>query len=87
MDLSLFDLISNEHRLTRHEVENVLPKLKATRQLIEEIHSSPDPPARPKPCKIKPMRSGRDHTHNTDNLLLGGKTCEGETIDGSDYGM
>ncbi|XP_062310184.1 E1A-binding protein p400 isoform X2 [Osmerus eperlanus] len=56
VDLSLFDLISNERRLTRHEAENVLPKLKVTRQLIEEIHSSPDPPARPKPCKIKPMR-------------------------------
>ncbi|KAM9544543.1 E1A-binding protein p400 isoform 10-T10 [Salvelinus alpinus] len=56
LDLSLFDLISNENRLTRYETEEVLPKLKVTRQLIEEIHSAPDPPARPKPCKIKPMR-------------------------------
>uniref|UniRef100_A0A8C8LYS8 E1A binding protein p400 n=1 Tax=Oncorhynchus tshawytscha TaxID=74940 RepID=A0A8C8LYS8_ONCTS len=56
LDLSLFDLISNENRLTRYEMEEVLPKLKVTRQLIEEIHSAPDPPARPKPCKIKPMR-------------------------------
>eukprot|EP00063_Salmo_salar_P052465 XP_014027300.1 PREDICTED: E1A-binding protein p400-like isoform X2 [Salmo salar] len=56
LDLSLFDLISNENRLTRYEAEEVLPKLKVTRQLIEEIHSAPDPPARPKPCKIKPMR-------------------------------
>uniref|UniRef100_A0A673Z9M5 E1A binding protein p400 n=1 Tax=Salmo trutta TaxID=8032 RepID=A0A673Z9M5_SALTR len=57
LDLSLFDLISNENRLTRYETEEVLPKLKVTRQLIEEIQSAPDPPARPKPCKIKPMRS------------------------------
>uniref|UniRef100_A0A8C7CEI8 E1A binding protein p400 n=1 Tax=Oncorhynchus kisutch TaxID=8019 RepID=A0A8C7CEI8_ONCKI len=49
LDLSLFDLISNENRLTRYEMEEVLPKLKVTRQLIEEIHSAPDPPARPKP--------------------------------------
>uniref|UniRef100_A0A8C8K996 E1A binding protein p400 n=1 Tax=Oncorhynchus tshawytscha TaxID=74940 RepID=A0A8C8K996_ONCTS len=57
LDLSLFDLISNENRLTRYETEEVLPKLKVTRQLIEELHRTPDPPARPKPCKIKPMRS------------------------------
>ncbi|XP_070991902.1 E1A-binding protein p400-like isoform X2 [Oncorhynchus clarkii lewisi] len=56
LDLSLFDLISNENRLTRYETEEVLPKLKVTRQLIEELHRTPDPPARPKPCKIKPMR-------------------------------
>ncbi|KAM9464929.1 E1A-binding protein p400-like isoform 8-T10 [Salvelinus alpinus] len=56
LDRSLFDLVSNENRLTRYETEEVLPKLKVTRQLIEEIHSAPDPPARPKPCKIKPMR-------------------------------
>uniref|UniRef100_A0A3P8YXN5 E1A binding protein p400 n=1 Tax=Esox lucius TaxID=8010 RepID=A0A3P8YXN5_ESOLU len=56
LDLSLFDLISNENRWTRYETEEVLPKLKVTRQLIEEIYSGPDPPARPKPCKIKPMR-------------------------------
>ncbi|CAB1321845.1 unnamed protein product [Coregonus sp. 'balchen'] len=45
-----------KNRLTRYETEEVLPKLKVTRQLIEEIHGAPDPPARPKPCKIKPMR-------------------------------
>uniref|UniRef100_A0A8C7PGF4 E1A binding protein p400 n=1 Tax=Oncorhynchus mykiss TaxID=8022 RepID=A0A8C7PGF4_ONCMY len=56
LDLSPFDLISNENRLTRYETEEVLPKLKVTRQLIEELHRTPDPPARPKPCKIKPMR-------------------------------
>ncbi|KAM4616612.1 E1A-binding protein p400 isoform 2-T2 [Polymixia lowei] len=54
-DLSIFDLISNENRLTRYQTE-ALPKLKVTQQLIEEIHSAPDPPPRPKPCKIKPLR-------------------------------
>ncbi|XP_051525000.1 E1A-binding protein p400-like isoform X2 [Myxocyprinus asiaticus] len=56
VDMSLFDLISNEGKWTRHEAEEVLPKLKMTKQLIEEIYSAPDPPPRPKPCKIKPMR-------------------------------
>ncbi|XP_053536051.1 E1A-binding protein p400 isoform X2 [Ictalurus punctatus] len=56
VDLSLFDLINNEGRLTRFETTKVLPKLRLSQQLIEEIHSAPDPPPRPKPCKIKPMR-------------------------------
>ncbi|XP_053092059.1 E1A-binding protein p400 isoform X2 [Pangasianodon hypophthalmus] len=56
VDLSLFDLISNEGRLTRFETTEVLPKLRLSQQLIEEIHSAPDPPPRPRACKIKPMR-------------------------------
>ncbi|KAK7135605.1 hypothetical protein R3I94_014311 [Phoxinus phoxinus] len=56
VDMSLFDLISNEGKLTRYEAEEALPKLRMTKQLIEEIYSARDPPARPRPCKIKPMR-------------------------------
>ncbi|KAM6954464.1 E1A-binding protein p400 [Aplochiton taeniatus] len=56
VDRSLFDLIGNEGRLSRYETEETLPKLKLTRQLIEEIHAAPPPAPRPKPCKIKPMR-------------------------------
>ncbi|XP_047678904.1 E1A-binding protein p400 isoform X4 [Tachysurus fulvidraco] len=56
VDLSLFDLIGNEGRLTRFETTDVLPKLRLSQQLIEEIHSAPAPPPRPKACKIKPMR-------------------------------
>ncbi|XP_029959857.1 E1A-binding protein p400 isoform X2 [Salarias fasciatus] len=55
-DLSIFDLINNDNKLTRYQTEEALPKLKVTQQLIEEIHSGPDPPPRPKPCPIKPMR-------------------------------
>ncbi|CAL8247504.1 unnamed protein product [Merluccius merluccius] len=54
-DMSIFDLIGNESHLTRYQTE-AIPKLKISQQLIEEIHSAPDPPARPKACKIKPMR-------------------------------
>lgn len=55
--LSIFDLINNENRLSRYETEEAVPKLKVTKQLIEEIYTASDPPARPKPCPIKPMRS------------------------------
>ncbi|MGH0169164.1 UNVERIFIED_CONTAM: hypothetical protein FKN15_056001 [Acipenser sinensis] len=56
VDMSIFDLIGNENKLTRYEAEEVLPKQKVTRMLIEEIYSAPDPPARPKQVKLKPSR-------------------------------
>ncbi|XP_056628653.1 E1A-binding protein p400 isoform X2 [Triplophysa dalaica] len=56
VDMSMFDLIGNEGKLTRYEAEEVLPKLRMTKQLIEEIYNAPEPPPRPRQCKIKPMR-------------------------------
>ncbi|XP_068168040.1 E1A-binding protein p400 isoform X2 [Antennarius striatus] len=53
--LSVFDLL-NETRLTRYQTEEAAPRLKVTQQLIEEIYSGPEPPPRPRPCPIKPMR-------------------------------
>ncbi|XP_057688060.1 E1A-binding protein p400 isoform X3 [Corythoichthys intestinalis] len=55
-NISLFDLINNENRLTRYQTEEAIPKLKVTQQLIEEIYSGPEAPPHPKPCPIKPMR-------------------------------
>nr|XP_054587298.1 E1A-binding protein p400 isoform X4 [Nothobranchius furzeri] len=55
-NLSIFDLINNENRLTRYQTEEAVPKLKLSQQLIEEIYTGPDQPPRPKPCPIKPMR-------------------------------
>uniref|UniRef100_A0AAQ4R2F3 E1A binding protein p400 n=1 Tax=Gasterosteus aculeatus aculeatus TaxID=481459 RepID=A0AAQ4R2F3_GASAC len=55
-NMSIFDLINNENSLTRYQTEKAVPKLKITQQLIEEIHSSPEPSPRPKPCPIKPLR-------------------------------
>uniref|UniRef100_A0A3Q3BMN8 E1A binding protein p400 n=1 Tax=Kryptolebias marmoratus TaxID=37003 RepID=A0A3Q3BMN8_KRYMA len=54
-NLSIFDLINNENKLTRYQTEEAVPKLKVTQQLIEEIYTSPDQPPRPKLCPIKPM--------------------------------
>ncbi|XP_034451277.1 E1A-binding protein p400 isoform X5 [Hippoglossus hippoglossus] len=56
VNLSIFDLINNESTLSRYQTEEVVPKLKVTQQLIEEIYTGPDPPPRPKQCPIKPMR-------------------------------
>ncbi|XP_058492694.1 E1A-binding protein p400 isoform X6 [Solea solea] len=55
-NMSIFNLINNENTLTRYQTEEVVPKLKVTQQLIEEIYTGPDPPPRPKQCPIKPMR-------------------------------
>lgn len=41
--------------MTHYEAQ-ILPKQKVTRKLIEEIYSSPPPPARPNPVKLKPSR-------------------------------
>ncbi|XP_029475019.1 E1A-binding protein p400-like isoform X2 [Rhinatrema bivittatum] len=54
-DMSMFDLIGLENTMSRYEAQ-VLPKLKVTKKLIDEISSSPDPPPRPTPVKIKPNR-------------------------------
>ncbi|XP_038152269.1 E1A-binding protein p400 isoform X1 [Cyprinodon tularosa] len=56
VNLSMFDLINHENQLTRYQTEEAEPKLKVTRQLIEEIYSGPEQPPRPKPCPIKPSR-------------------------------
>uniref|UniRef100_A0A8D0H1V4 E1A binding protein p400 n=1 Tax=Sphenodon punctatus TaxID=8508 RepID=A0A8D0H1V4_SPHPU len=54
-DLGPFDLIGVENKMTRYEAQ-VLPKLKVTRRLIEEIYTSSPPPPRPNPVKLKPSR-------------------------------
>uniref|UniRef100_A0A6J0TEC3 E1A-binding protein p400 isoform X7 n=1 Tax=Pogona vitticeps TaxID=103695 RepID=A0A6J0TEC3_9SAUR len=54
-DLSPFDLIGIENKVTRYESQ-VVPKQKVTRKLIEEIYTSPPPAPRPNPVKLKPSR-------------------------------
>ncbi|XP_062930138.1 E1A-binding protein p400 isoform X3 [Mobula hypostoma] len=53
VDLSAFNLVGIENKLSRHETETVMPKRKVTRKLIEEIYNSPDLPPRPRPVKVK----------------------------------
>ncbi|XP_006901062.1 PREDICTED: E1A-binding protein p400 [Elephantulus edwardii] len=54
-DLSVFDLLGLETKITRHEAE-LLSKRKITRKLIEEIFTSPPSSVRPVAVKLKPSR-------------------------------
>ncbi|KAM6377973.1 E1A-binding protein p400-like [Pluvialis apricaria] len=53
-DWSLFDVIGMESQMTCYEAQ-ILPKLKVTRKLIEDIYCSPSSP-RLEPVRIKPNR-------------------------------
>lgn len=55
-DLSLFDLVCLEQRVSRYQADVFLPQRKVTRQLVQEIMESPDPPPRPKPVRMKVNR-------------------------------
>ncbi|KAM3939883.1 E1A-binding protein p400-like isoform 2-T2 [Leptodactylus fuscus] len=54
-DLSFFDLVGLENKMTHYESQ-VLPVLKVTRRLMEEIYNSLDTISQPNPVKIKPNR-------------------------------
>ncbi|XP_054700679.1 E1A-binding protein p400-like isoform X4 [Grus americana] len=53
-DWSLFDVIGMENQMTRYEAQ-ILPKMKVTRKLIEDIYCSPSS-HRLEPVKLKPSR-------------------------------
>lgn len=55
-DLSIFDLIGLENRVSRYQSDVFLPRHKVSRQLIQEIVESPEPPPRPKPVRMKVNR-------------------------------
>lgn len=55
-DLSLFDLVGLESRVSRYQADVFLPCHKVGRQLIQEIMESPEPPPRPKPVRMKVNR-------------------------------
>lgn len=56
IDMSLFDLINMEGRVSRYERDVFLPQYKQSRSLIQEIAESPEPPPRPRPLKMKVNR-------------------------------
>ncbi|XP_069373356.1 helicase SRCAP isoform X1 [Paralichthys olivaceus] len=55
-DLSSFDLVGLESRVSRYQADVFLPRHKVSRQLIQEIVESPEPPPRPKPVRMKVNR-------------------------------
>ncbi|XP_056890866.1 helicase SRCAP isoform X2 [Takifugu flavidus] len=76
-DLSIFDLIGLESRVSRYQADVFLPRHKVSRQLIQEIVESPEPPPRPKPVRMKvnrmlqPLPKG----DNRPVLLMNKPTC------------
>ncbi|XP_035260329.1 helicase SRCAP isoform X2 [Anguilla anguilla] len=55
-DLSMFDLVDLERRVSRYQADVFLPRRKVTPRLVQEIMDSPDPPPRPKPVRMKVNR-------------------------------
>nr|XP_057924482.1 uncharacterized protein srcap isoform X2 [Doryrhamphus excisus] len=55
-DLSIFDLIGLEGRVTRYQADVFAPNHKVGRQLIQEVVESPAPPPRPKQIRMKVNR-------------------------------
>lgn len=52
----MFDLVGLESRVSRYQADIFLPRHKVSRQLIQEIVESPEPPPRPKPVRMKVNR-------------------------------
>ncbi|XP_034049182.1 helicase SRCAP isoform X2 [Thalassophryne amazonica] len=76
-DLSMFDLLGLEGRMSRYEADVFLPRHKLSRQLIQEIVRSPEPPPRPKPVRMKVNRmfTPPPKGDNRPVLLMNKPTC------------
>ncbi|XP_007572801.1 helicase SRCAP isoform X2 [Poecilia formosa] len=76
-DLSAFDLVGLEHHVTRYQADIFLPRHRVSRQLIQEITESPEPPPRPKPVRMKVNRMFQPPPKgdNRPVLLMNKPTC------------
>ncbi|XP_037611435.1 helicase SRCAP isoform X3 [Sebastes umbrosus] len=76
-DLSMFDLVGLESRVSRYQADVFLPRHKVSRQLIQEIVESPEPPPRPKPVRMKVNRMFQPppKSDNRSVLLINKPTC------------
>ncbi|XP_058477545.1 helicase SRCAP [Solea solea] len=76
-DLSTFDLVGLESRVSRYQADVFLPRHMVTRQLIQEIMDSPGPPPRPKPVRMKVNRMFQPPPKgdNRQFLLMNKPTC------------
>ncbi|XP_044194585.1 helicase SRCAP isoform X1 [Thunnus albacares] len=76
-DLSMFDLVGLESRVSRYQADIFLPRHKVSRQLIQEIVESPEPPPRPKPVRMKVNRMFQPppKSDNRPVLLMNKPTC------------
>ncbi|XP_022598020.1 helicase SRCAP [Seriola dumerili] len=76
-DLSLFNFVSLETRVSRYQADVFLPRHKVSRQLIQEIMESPEPPPRPRPVRMKVNRMFQPPPKgdNRPVLLMNKPTC------------
>ncbi|XP_032357475.1 helicase SRCAP [Etheostoma spectabile] len=76
-DLSMFDLVGLESRVSRYQADVFLPRHKVSRQLIQEIMDSPEPPPRPRPVRMKVNRTFQPppKSDNRAVLLVNKPTC------------
>ncbi|KAG7280654.1 hypothetical protein CRUP_023273, partial [Coryphaenoides rupestris] len=76
-DLSTFDLVGLEGRVSRYQADVFVPRHKVGRQLIQEIVESPEPPPRPKPVRMKVNRTFQppSKTDSRPVLLVNKPTC------------
>ncbi|KAM9837878.1 uncharacterized protein srcap [Aulostomus maculatus] len=76
-DLSMFDLVGLEGRVSRYQADVFLPRHKVSRQLIQEIIQSPEPPPRPRPVRMKVNRMLQPPPKgdNRSVLLMNKPTC------------
>ncbi|CAL8260066.1 unnamed protein product [Arctogadus glacialis] len=76
-DLSMFDLLGLEGRVSRYRADVFMPRYKVGRQLIQEIMEPPEPPPRPKPVRMKVNRTLQPppKTDSRPVLLMNKPTC------------
>ncbi|XP_028423509.1 helicase SRCAP isoform X2 [Perca flavescens] len=76
-DLSMFDLVGLESRVSRYQADVFLPRHKVSRQLIQEIMDSPEPLPRPRPVRMKVNRTFQPppKSDNRAVLLMNKPTC------------
>ncbi|KAF7664965.1 hypothetical protein LDENG_00158810 [Lucifuga dentata] len=76
-DLSMFDLVGLESRVSRYQADVFLPTHKVSHQLIQEIVESPEPAPRPKPVRMKVNRMFQPPPKgdNRPVLLMNKPTC------------
>ncbi|XP_041671142.1 uncharacterized protein LOC121528071 isoform X2 [Cheilinus undulatus] len=76
-DLSMFDLVGLESRVSRYQADVFMPRHKVSRQLIQEIIQSPEPAPRPKPVRMKVNRMFQPPPKgdNRQVLLMNKPTC------------
>uniref|UniRef100_UPI0037E8D6CE helicase SRCAP isoform X2 n=1 Tax=Semicossyphus pulcher TaxID=241346 RepID=UPI0037E8D6CE len=76
-DLSMFDLVGLESRVSRYQADVFMPRHKVSRQLIQEVVESPEPLPRPKPVRMKVNRMFQPPPKgdNRPVLLMNKPTC------------